>query len=46
LLTVSNDLARSFYEKQTIHENWTFREMKRQIDSSLRIIEIKTGAYR
>lgn len=35
LLTVSNDLARSFYEKQTIHENWTFREMKRQIDSSL-----------
>lgn len=35
LLTVSNDLARSFYEKQTIYENWTFREMKRQIDSSL-----------
>lgn len=35
LLTVSNDLARSFYEKQTINENWTFREMKRQIDSSL-----------
>ncbi|WP_447640456.1 MULTISPECIES: PDDEXK nuclease domain-containing protein [Chitinophagaceae] len=35
LLTVSDDLARSFYEKQTIKENWGFREMKRQIDSAL-----------
>jgi len=35
LLTISDDLARSFYEKQTINENWTFREMKRQIDSAL-----------
>jgi predicted nuclease of restriction endonuclease-like (RecB) superfamily len=35
LLTVSDDLARSFYEKQTIKENWSFREMKRQIDSAL-----------
>jgi len=26
LLTVSNDLARSFYEKQAISENWSFRE--------------------
>jgi len=35
LLTVSEDLARSFYEKQAIKENWSFREMKRQIDSAL-----------
>src|SRR5699024_986530 len=35
LLTISNDKARSFYEKQTETENWSFREMKRQIDSSL-----------
>lgn len=35
LLTVSDDLARSFYEKQAINENWSFREMKRQIDSAL-----------
>ena len=35
LLTVSDDLARSFYEKQTIKENWSFREMKRQVDSAL-----------
>lgn len=35
LLTVSDDLARSFYEKQSVKENWSFREMKRQIDSSL-----------
>ncbi len=35
LLTVSDDLARGFYEKQAGNENWSFREMKRQIDSSL-----------
>ena len=35
LLTVSDDLARSFYEKQSNKENWSFREMKRQIDSAL-----------
>ena len=35
LLTVSDDKARSFYEKQTVIENWSFREMKRQIDSAL-----------
>lgn len=35
LLTVSDDKARSFYEKQAEMENWSFREMKRQIDSSL-----------
>lgn len=35
LLTISDDLTRSFYEKQSENENWGFREMKRQIDSSL-----------
>jgi predicted nuclease of restriction endonuclease-like (RecB) superfamily len=35
LLTVSDDLTRMFYEKQAIKENWSFREMKRQIDSAL-----------
>lgn len=35
LLTISDDLSRGFYEKQSIKENWTFREMKRQIDSAL-----------
>jgi predicted nuclease of restriction endonuclease-like (RecB) superfamily len=35
LLTISDDLARNFYEKQAIKENWSFREMKRQIDSAL-----------
>jgi predicted nuclease of restriction endonuclease-like (RecB) superfamily len=35
LVTVSDNLARSFYEKQSIEENWSFREMKRQIDSAL-----------
>lgn len=35
LLTVSDDLARNFYEKQSTIENWSFREMKRQIDSAL-----------
>jgi predicted nuclease of restriction endonuclease-like (RecB) superfamily len=35
LLSVSDDLARSFYEKQCIRENWSVRELKRQINSSL-----------
>ncbi len=35
LLTVSDDLARSFYEKQSIKENWSFRELKRQIKTAL-----------
>lgn len=35
LLTVADDMARSFYEQQTIKENWSFRELKRQIDSAL-----------
>lgn len=35
LLGVSDDTARKFYEKQTIIEKWGYRELERQIDSSL-----------
>jgi len=35
LLAVSDDLARSFYEKQAVRENWSVRELKRQISTSL-----------
>ena len=35
LLSVSDDMARSFYEKQCIKENWSVRELKRQINSML-----------
>ncbi len=35
LLGVSDDLAKSFYEKQCIKENWSVRELKRQINSML-----------
>ncbi|MBX3256589.1 MAG: hypothetical protein KF862_20805 [Chitinophagaceae bacterium] len=35
LLAVSDDTARKFYEKQAILENWGYRELERQIDSSL-----------
>lgn len=35
LLTIDNDLERSFYEKQTILEKWTVRELKRQKDTAL-----------
>ncbi len=35
LLGVSNDHARGFYEKQAVNENWSVRELKRQISSSL-----------
>jgi predicted nuclease of restriction endonuclease-like (RecB) superfamily len=35
LLSVSDDLGRSFYEKQCIKENWSVRELKRQINSML-----------
>lgn len=35
LLGVSDDTARKFYEKQTALENWGYRELERQIDSSL-----------
>ncbi len=35
LLGVSDETARKFYEKQSSHENWSSRELERQIDSSL-----------
>jgi predicted nuclease of restriction endonuclease-like (RecB) superfamily len=35
LLSVSDDLARSFYEKQAVIENWSIRELKRQKESVL-----------
>lgn len=35
LLTVSDDLARAFYEKQAVLENWSFRELKRQMNTAL-----------
>ena len=35
LLSVSDDLARSFYEQQCINENWSVRELKRQKNSAL-----------
>ena len=35
LLTISDDDKRSFYENECINAHWSFRELKRQIDSSL-----------
>ena len=35
LLSVENPLARSFYEQEAVNNNWSFREMKRQINSQL-----------
>lgn len=35
LLGVSDGTARKFYEKQSIHESWSKRELERQIGSSL-----------
>ncbi len=35
LMGLSDDLARSFYEKQCIAEKWAVRELRRQIQSSL-----------
>ena len=35
LLGVSDDHARGFYEKQAVNENWSVRELRRQISSSL-----------
>jgi len=35
LLKVEDDLAREFYEKQTIIENWTIRELRRQKKTGL-----------
>jgi predicted nuclease of restriction endonuclease-like (RecB) superfamily len=35
LIAVSNDMARKFYEKHSLNENLSVRELERQIDSSL-----------
>lgn len=35
LLSISDVIGRSFYEKQCIIENWSLSELERQIDSSL-----------
>lgn len=35
LLSISDSLARSFYEQQCTRENWSVRELKRQRDSAL-----------
>ena len=35
LLTITDDRERRFYEKEAEKSNWSFRELKRQIDSSL-----------
>ncbi|NQT10728.1 MAG: hypothetical protein HQ573_06115 [Desulfobacteraceae bacterium] len=35
LLSISDDLARSFYEKQCINEKWSIRELKRQRNTGL-----------
>ncbi len=33
--TITDETARKFYAKQAVHENWSYRELERQIDSSL-----------
>ncbi|TAE75261.1 MAG: DUF1016 domain-containing protein [Bacteroidetes bacterium] len=35
LLSIHDDLERSFYEKQCINESWSVRELERQMDSAL-----------
>lgn len=35
LLGVSDDFARGFYENQAVNDNWSVRELKRQISASL-----------
>lgn len=35
LIQLDDDLERSFYERQTVNENWSVREFQRQIDSAL-----------
>jgi predicted nuclease of restriction endonuclease-like (RecB) superfamily len=35
LLSISDDLARSFYEKQCVLDNWSVRELKRQRQTGL-----------
>ena len=35
LIKLDDDLERSFYERQTVNENWSVRELQRQIESAL-----------
>ncbi|MBU4501697.1 MAG: DUF1016 family protein [Nanoarchaeota archaeon] len=35
LLSIEDDLERPFYEKQSLNESWSVRELKRQINSAL-----------
>jgi predicted nuclease of restriction endonuclease-like (RecB) superfamily len=35
LIKISDELERSFYLQQNIHDNWSVRELKRQMDSGL-----------
>ena len=35
LLSIEDKNKRSFYEKETVHANWSVRELKRQINTSL-----------
>src|SRR3989338_2470984 len=35
LLSLEEDMARAFYEKQCLHEKWSVRELKRQVNSAL-----------
>ena len=35
LLSIENEEERNFYEKECINSNWSVRELKRQIDTSL-----------
>ena len=35
LLSISDEQKRSFYEKETLNANWSVRELKRQINTSL-----------
>ena len=35
LIKLDDDLERGFYERQTVNENWSVRELQRQIDSAL-----------
>ncbi len=48
LLLVEDPLARSFYEKESVQSNWSVRELRRQIDSSLfeRLLLSKGELYR
>lgn len=35
LMGISDEIKRSFYENESLNSNWSLRELKRQIDSSL-----------